>query len=282
MRRVYTERLVESQYLCLEDLQKECFHGISLDNLKSLGKNAGLLVFTEPSNAASCRKWFVESSIVLENINTAKDMDLVNAVRYVWKKVLNPELCYDLTLEAMKHLDDVHKVVLRRALYKEHSGNLWLQAHLAKPLSVVEGEPDSVIDTLALQAIGEGSSGPNPDQDAEVEPLLLQNTSSSSADPPSELAKFDLQKWYPMGKHSECRQCGFRPPPQSFIKRTIRILSKHLEQRAQDCETCEYRTMESKVLEEPAPVAGTLSNVGNDSRVAVTDDDESDEAGEPN
>jgi hypothetical protein len=116
MRRVFEARLIESQHLSIDDFQRECFYKVSLDTLETFKENAGLIVYVGPSEAASCRRWFVECSKVLENSSTAQDLDLVNVTRYIWRKRPNPELCYDFTLEAARRLSDEYKETLSRAL----------------------------------------------------------------------------------------------------------------------------------------------------------------------
>jgi hypothetical protein len=132
MHRVFTTRLAGGhQLLRLNDFREECFYKLSFKDLGSFGRNGGVLLFTEPSESARCRKWFVECAVLLKRYSATNDGDRVDIVRYVWQEdVMIHENCYEFTLDAIQRLKGEYKEMLRQALHQKHPDNLWLKAHL--------------------------------------------------------------------------------------------------------------------------------------------------------
>ncbi|PJF18455.1 hypothetical protein PSACC_01730 [Paramicrosporidium saccamoebae] len=150
MRRVYATRLAEGQrLLTLDDFREECFYDLSFKDTSNFGRNAGMLIFTEPSESDRCRKWFVECAILLRRYSTAKDKELVDIVRYVWQEsVMSPEVCYKFTLDAVQRLKGKYKEMLCQALHEKHPDNLWLKTHLPQSSGMDENVFSSNRDPL--------------------------------------------------------------------------------------------------------------------------------------
>jgi hypothetical protein len=178
------------------------------------------VIFVEPTEVSRCQKWFVGCNAVLKAIATDKDKDLGKALQYIWgPDGLPRKIRLDITLDALKNMDDKSKEELYIALHARFPNDPWLEAHLPalpkKDDGMVENAPDNVPEDVSIT------------------------------------------KWYKPGTVAECRMCSFRPPKLPLLGRAICKLPKLTTEWVQwrgTCPACNYRALKLGVVVDSEPV----------------------------
>ncbi|PJF18436.1 hypothetical protein PSACC_01767 [Paramicrosporidium saccamoebae] len=213
MRDVFNAKIHRGQWLDIAEFKVECTRNLMFWEVDRFTKMAGILLFVEPRAAASCRKWFVEHTILMRLFSAVEGADLVDLTRYIWKsQTFSREMTCDSTLDALGRLDDAHVKALCITLMDEHGTNRWLAEQLS--------------------------------------PYVVRYDNIQAA-PVSPIESIKLSSWYVESDATECPFCGHKPP-QSFVpwKNPIDATCRRLFNRFLKCEFCNLHTPSPTPIEQ--------------------------------
>ncbi|PJF18439.1 hypothetical protein PSACC_01768 [Paramicrosporidium saccamoebae] len=127
MRDIFNAKIHRGQWLDIAEFKVECTRNLMFWEVDRFTKMAGILLFVEPRAAASCRKWFVEHTILMRLFSAVEGADLVDLTRYIWKsQIFSSKMKYGSTLNVLERVR-----APCTALMDEHGTNRWVIEHLS-------------------------------------------------------------------------------------------------------------------------------------------------------
>jgi hypothetical protein len=226
-------------WLSYEQFKAECMLGLQFNDEKGFRERAALLIFAHSSHASECRVWFVKHAVLMKLFTAAKDKDLANILRCMWKvKVLSPAALQDCTTDAFRRLSENLPVTL--ALCQR------LQEELLDE-DLEDSTKELVTDPWLAREL--------PKYKAECGNTQPANLGAIESIKPD--------TWFDPGKDTECQLCGYRRQERQTIwQKGFHGWRKGAFRAQNHCEICNLNTLRKLNTgnQQPAPAPDPGSN----------------------